>query len=53
MRPPRHRSLYWLGLGVGRGGALDGRRLRQVPATLEYRHSFEGFSGGEPWRPGD
>ena len=39
--------------GVGRGGALDGCRLRQVPATLEYRHSFEGFSGGEPWRPGD
>jgi Protein of unknown function (DUF3179) len=38
--------------GVGRGGALDGRRLRQVPATLEYRHSFEGFSGGEPWHPG-
>jgi hypothetical protein len=38
--------------GVGRGGALEDRRLRQVPATLEYRHSFEGFSGGEPWRPG-
>lgn len=38
--------------GVGRGGALDGRRLRQVPATLEFRHSFEGFSGGTPWQPG-
>jgi hypothetical protein len=39
--------------GVGRDGALDGRRLRQVAATLEYRHSFEGFSGGEPWEPGE
>jgi hypothetical protein len=35
--------------GVGRGGALAGRRLRQVPATLEFRHSFAGFSAGEPW----
>ena len=38
--------------GVGRGGSLAGRRLRQVPATLEYRHSFAGFSGGEPWDGG-
>jgi hypothetical protein len=37
--------------GAGRGGTLDGRRLRQVPASLEYRHSFEGFSGGQAWRP--
>lgn len=34
--------------GVARGGALDGQRLRQLPASLEYRHSFEGFSGGVP-----
>lgn len=38
--------------GVGRGGGLDGRRLVQVPASLEFRHSFEGFSGGRPWQPG-
>lgn len=37
--------------GVARGGALAGLRLRQLPASLEYRHSFAGFSGGEPWVP--
>jgi hypothetical protein len=37
--------------GVARGGTLDGQRLRQVQGSLEFLHSFEGFSGGALYRP--
>ncbi len=33
--------------GVAEGGELDGQRLAPVPATVEFRHSFERFSSGE------
>jgi hypothetical protein len=33
--------------GVAVGGELDGQRLRPVPSTVEYRHSFEYFSDAE------
>lgn len=37
--------------GVGRDGSLAGQRLRQLPASLEYRHSLEGFSGAKVQTP--
>ncbi len=30
--------------GIAAGGELAGRRLEPVPATVEFRHSFENFS---------
>ncbi len=33
--------------GLAVGGELAGRQLQPVPATVEYRHSFENFSDGE------
>ena len=33
--------------GVATSGELAGQRLEPVPATVEFRHSFENFSGAE------
>ncbi len=37
--------------GVAEDGELAGRRLELVPATVEFRHSFEYFSKGEISEP--
>ncbi len=37
--------------GVGRGGAFDGSQLEQITGNIEYRHSFETFTGGEIYDP--
>ena len=38
--------------GVAVDGELLGQRLKLVPASVEFRHSFEYFSGAEIYQPG-
>ena len=37
--------------GVATGGELAGLRLQPVPASVEFRHSFEYFSQAEIFEP--